>query len=91
MHPIKSYGKSNRKGKSSGSVAIVNWSIAARISASALCLPCQRTLAELDLEATSWLPKGHSHQVRKTHLPEHKLCYVSEDGTKHISCIIISA
>ena len=65
MHPIKSYGKSSRKGKSYSSVVVVNWSTATHISASGLCLPCQRTLAELDLEAHFLAPKETQSPSKK--------------------------
>lgn len=82
MHSIKIQSKSNRK-----SVLCVLWCLligphAHTSPSKPLCLTCQRTLAETNLEATSWLPKGHSHQVRKTHLSECELGYVSEDCAK---------
>lgn len=68
-------------------MVLVNWFPCAHISASPLCLPCQGTLAQTDLEATSWLSKGHRHRVRKRLIyGGHKLCCVSGDGTKHTSC-----
>lgn len=82
MHSIKIQSKSNRK-----EVLCILWSLligphAHTSLTKPLCLACQRTLAETNLEATSWLPKGHSHRVRKAHLSECELGYVIEECAK---------